>query len=528
MTKNLDANFNGYLHTQTIPHKSIKANAWNTVRLDKDLEIEKDTPLYIGVVMTYSNAIMPALKCCYEKGFREEGGNFYLDKQKWIPLERLTPIDYNFAVYAYAEGDNAPAHDVGIRRLSSADFVAAKSSTNATFLLRNYSREHAKNVVISAKSDGKEFQRITIDTIDIATGLERRITMGGVKFPTEGNHELELSVISVNGGDDTKKLDNTVSKPIFAVREGGQMLSKKILFEQFTAESHHAMPIADSLYAVSINKGKDAIWIKHHIYDDAYSLPYVKEYEMFFEDRKTFLPAIAVNRDIYPSFRGERGPAYFINGESFTDLMIDYGLAFPAFVSVKGKVQLNEQTADLKVMIEGKSEAKELPFAQAAYLTVYLVEDGIRSTTQTGRKEYIQDGVVRAVLSDTWGDEIDLSGYSYRKEYITKIDKTWKKENLRIVAFVADYGGEYDKLRVHNTEEFKVMTSDSNEGVLDKAVAKVWYTNGAIQISEGFDVVAVYDLAGRRIPNHTNLAPGQYIVQLSGESSLTAHKLLVK
>lgn len=527
VTKDLHADPATYMHSQTVP--DVKVDSWNTIALNREITIEKDTPLYIGMVASYSNAFMPVVKACYERGFRESNANFFLDRSTWSPFDRFgDETDYNFPVYAYIKGSNVPLNDVGIRRLDASDFVRQNTPSEAFFLMRNYSRDNVKKVTLSAKSGGVEFQKLIVDNIDVPTGLEMRINMKGIRYPKEGNHKIDFSVLSVNGGEDKDVKDNMLPKHVFVLKEGRELMPKKVLFEQFTAESHHSMPVADSLYAISINKSKDAVWIKHHIYEDAYALPYVDAYKLFFEGGRTFLPAIAVNRDIYPYFDVEKGPAYFLNSESFVDRIIRLGLSFPATISVKGKVKLNQDTNVLDVTIEGESAANELPFTKDPHLTVMLVEDSIKSTTQTGKAEYIQNGVVRAVLSSSaWGDRLDVSNYTYRKDFSIKLKDEWNKQHLRIVAFVNNYGGKYDQLRVHNVDEFKVMSSDSSDGLLPMAEPKVWYASDAVQVPEGFDIVAVYNLAGLRFsPEH--LAAGQYVVQISNGRTATAHRLLVK
>ncbi|MDO4723049.1 Omp28-related outer membrane protein [Porphyromonas circumdentaria] len=527
VTKDIGAGISNFLHVQRVDN--LKEGAWNRIKLSKEITIEQNTPLYIGIIMSYTNANMPSIQVSKGAGLREAGVNFFLDRNVWYLLDKH-PIDYNFAIVAYATEEHAPLNDVGIRRFEMSDFVMQNSPTPASFLLRNYGKSNVKTVTLSAKSDDVEFQKIVIDTLDLRTGSEARINMDGILFPKEGNHNIDLSLISVNGKQDEDDTDNSFEKDLFVIKEGKGAFFKRVLFEQFTSERHKNMPIADSLYAVSINKKKsEVVWIKHHIYEDAYALPYVSDLiSAFFENSKSFLPAIAVNRDIYSAFTGERGPAYFINGESFVDMMINTALTFPAFISIEGDVEWQESSNELDIVIRGESAANELPFATDIRLSVYLVEDKILSKTQTGKKEYIQNGVVRAIVSPSvWGEEISLSEYKYQKAYRVKLNPEWKKENLRVVAFVSNYSYDPTKIRVHNADAFGIKGWSSAEKLVEAATPKVWYSSDAVQATEGFEVMAVYDLSGRRHAS-THLASGTYVVQLSNGYTQTACKLLVK
>ncbi|WP_025843165.1 Omp28-related outer membrane protein [Porphyromonas gingivicanis] len=526
VTPDLDMGFSNFPLKQKV--ENLKENAWNVVTLQREIPIEADKPLYIGIFAHYSVGNFPAVQLSFTRGARESGANFFLGPPatKWDPLDRF-PLDYNIAIFAYAKGDNAPLNDVGIRRLESSDFVSRNTPSSVDFCLRNYSKSNVKKVTFSLKSDGKEFQQITVDTLNLPIGLESFITMGGIKFPEEGNHTIELDVLTVNEKLDSNKGNDHLEKNLFVFKEGGSVMSKKVLFEQFTSERHRAMPEADSLYAVAINKRKDVVWIKHHLYEDTYSLPYTNDLSVFFENNKTFLPAIAINRDIYPGLE-ERGPAYFVGVEGLTTFVINNGASFPAFISVNGELKLDKATNRLDIRIKGESAAKELPFAKEPRLTVLIVEDSIKSTTQLGKKEYIQNGVVRAILNaSTWGDKLDLSSYNYQKDYTLQLDSKWNRENLRVVAFVNDYGATPKDLRVHNAAEFSVKKGTSNEGILADIEAQVWYSEGIIQATKGFEIVAVYDLSGRRIAS-SNLSSGYYVVQLTDGHNRLVRKLLVK
>ncbi len=527
VTKNLDAPSNEFLHLQQVPIGDLKDGEWNRIKLSKEITIEQNTPLYVGIIMDFSRATRPSLMFAAEEGVRQAGANFFRDRGVWHPVDKFPVIDYNLCIFAYAEGANAPMNDVGIRRLEISDFVGQNSSSECSILLRNYARTPLTSLKLSAKLDGEEFQQLTIDTINIKTGMEHRLKIAGVRFPKEGNHNLEFSVAEANGGADTDPMDNSLQKKLFVVKEGGGMQAKKILFEQFVSEKHKNIPIADSLYTVSVNKRRDVIWVKHHVNKDAFSLPYVSELTVFFDNNKFFTPAVMVNREIFPEFPGDKGPAYFINGESFVDQMFGVAASFPSFISIMGTAEWVEASNELKIIVQGKSVSNELPFTKDARLTVLLVEDKILSTTQVAKKEYIQNGVIRAVVTpDIWGEKLDVAQYNYQKEYTVKLNPKWEKKNMRVVAYVSGHNSDPKDRRVHNAEQFAIKGFVANEQALPEVAPKAWYAADAVQVSEGFEVQAVYDLSGRRLVAE-HLPSGIYVVQMSNGFTHAVCKILV-
>lgn len=75
-------------------------------------------------------------------------------------------------------------------------------------------------------------------------------------------------------------------------------------------------------------------------------------------------------------------------------------------------------------------------------LQVWILEDGIKATQimpKDGKpnKEYIHNHVFRAAVNGTWGEKVTVKeGETTTKQYSYVLPKTWRAENISVVAFV--------------------------------------------------------------------------------------------
>lgn len=83
---------------------------------------------------------------------------------------------------------------------------------------------------------------------------------------------------------------------------------------------------------------------------------------------------------------------------------------------------------------------------QELTLTLFIMEDGINATQRmpdgSENEEYIHNHVLRDVITDVWGADIDCKGAAGEKRFArfvyTEYKSEWQLENCHIVAFVSD------------------------------------------------------------------------------------------
>lgn len=520
------------LEGQPIRSKTIKDfnKGWNTVEFTgvKITESIAASGLYVGYT-TYpegDEVYQPILN--FESIYGgTEGVNWYELNGSWN-VTKVSLINCDLSICAFAKGPNKPQVDLGINRIINYDMVKQNQPTAITMQVTNFGMETVNSFLVSAKYNGTTFATHKAEGLSLAQNEEVTLKLEDIAFVNDGNLKFDLTVSDVNGKEDVNPDDNTKQSETYVVDANARPQSHTILFEQFNSENYASSKDADSVYYnVSVKNRSDVIWVKHHL-DDAYELKDEAPYTYFFENAYTFVPAVMVDRMSFTDM-DERGPAYFRQyGESLDDMFNDV-LNVPCYVFPDLSLNYDEATRHLNVKVNVNSQVREMPKQTSLRLNVYAVEDGIESHTQEGADTYVQNGVLRQIVSSScWGDEISLETKKAEKEYELTLPSTWDANNVRIVAFVSNYDSTNPlNCTVYNTNEQRIPTTGVHAiTAADQAPARVWNDNGTIKTNSGFSIVAIHNAAGQAFHN-ASLPKGLYIVTVNNGAKTQNVKLRI-
>lgn len=500
---------------------------WNSIKLNRPYTIRENDDLYVGYVFYTNESTMNAQVITFDGvPGRTDGVNYFGDRGIWNEVSPL--IDYDLAIRAFVEGKNLPHNDIKIHKLISNDFIVQNYPTSAQIRMWNFGLDEVNSMDVEISANGKIFDTKRLKNISVPHNTEVSIDVNGVKFPEEGNNSIEVKVVKVNGKEDMDPSDNYAEHKLFAAKEGAEPVKRLVLLEQFYSELDETGPAADVLYSNAIGEDNDIVWIKHHI-DDKFTLNASKPYKYFFDNNHIFYPALLADRNIFDGMP-EFGPAYFVNYQSVAEDMMNVCRQIPSYIAPTLTLDYDEATRNLSIKASGKAGVKEMPFQKSLRLTIYLVEDGVKSDTQTGESEYVHDGVVRSIVNEScWGDEIDITSYAFEKNYEVTLDKEWNPNNIRVVAVVSNYDAKDKRqLQVYNTTYRHITTSGIDEVVSnDGKKPSVWVVDGYLQVENGYRLLSVYDLSGSEIKD-SSLAPGIYVVRTTDGTSVFVQKIIVK
>ena len=182
----------------------------------------------------------------------------------------------------------------------------------------------------------------------------------------------------------------------------------------------------------------------------------------------------------------------------------------------------------MNVKVSGHAGTNEMPLQTDLRLTTWLVEDGISSKQQQGKDTYIQNGVLRAVLSsNAWGDALDISKYDFEKTYSVKIKPDWNIKNMRIVSFVNNYNEDVEKRTIYNTTQAPCVDPTGITSHTMTTNDKAFYVvNGKILMSKGWKLAAIYDISGRSV-NVNLLKDGLYILKATNGKDTITQKVCI-
>ena len=521
------------------------ASGYNKFKFNNSVTIEKDQDLYLGYYITLTpgeNLDAVAFDDPIVMGYSGEKGNsfiafdFYWQSNSSFPTAvNGQPYYMNAAIRGIASGDKFPDGDVGLISISSGNDYYVECNSPATYQakIRNYSPETVKSMEFSVSVNGKESDNVVLNDLNVPSHEITTIDVPGVKINHEGNLDVKLTVKKVNGVDDSDVADNDMTSSSFAYREGGQILRRNVLLEQFTSEGYSEAEFVDESYKEFLADQSNVIWVKHHVktkggFIDQFVTDFEKKYVSLYGGASTFFPAACFDRMKFLGME-DPGPAYFVESNVAFEAMLGNVNMIPSFAELNVRPKHNEADNTITVKVNLNTQANVMPGQTDLRLTTWLVEDGIVSTEQKGVSgEYIQDGVIRAVLSeDVWGDKVDISSYSASKEYSIAVDPKWNLANMRVVSFLSNYDPSNKVYQLYNSRESKVQVSSGISSVVRTPGSMVTVTDGNVEAINGNTLVGVHDLSGRSFTGK-NLPKGMYIVTVSDGKQQSAVKVVVK
>lgn len=521
------------------------ASGYNKFKFNNSVTIEKDQDLYLGYYIILNpgeNLDAVAFDDPIVMGYSGEKGNsfialdFYWQSNSSFPTAvNGQPYYMNAAIRGIASGDKFPDGDVGLISLSSGNDYYVECNSPATYQakIRNYSPETVKSMEFSVSVNGKESDNVVLNDLNVPSHEITTIDVPGVKINHEGNLDVKLTVKKVNGVDDSDVADNDMTSSSFAYREGGQILRRNVLLEQFTSEGYSEAEFVDESYKEFLADQSNVIWVKHHVktkggFIDQFVTDFEKKYVSLYGGASTFFPAACFDRMKFLGMQ-DPGPAYFVESNVAFEAMLGNVNLIPSFAELNVRPKHNEADNTITVKVNLNTQANVMPGQTDLRLTTWLVEDGIVSTEQKGVSgEYIQDGVIRAVLSeDVWGDKVDISSYSASKEYSIAVDPKWNLANMRVVSFLSNYDPSNKVYQLYNSRESKVQVSSGISSVVRTPDSMVTVTDGNVEAINGNTLVGVHDLSGRSFTGK-NLPKGMYIVTVSDGKQQSAVKVVVK
>lgn len=521
------------------------ASGYNKFKFNNSVTIEKDQDLYLGYYINLNpgeNLDAIAFDDPLVMGYSGEKGNsflavdFYWQSNSGYPMAVNGQTYYmNAAIRGIASGDKFPDGDVGLISLSSGNDYYVECNSPATYQakLRNYSPETVKSMEFSVSVNGKESDNVVLNDLNVPSHEITTIDVPGVKINQEGNLDVKLTVKKVNGVDDSDVADNEMTSSSFAYREGGQILRRNVLLEQFTSEGYKDADFVNESYKGFLADQSNVIWVKHHVktslgFVDQFVTDFEKKYVALYGGATTFFPAACFDRMKFLGMQ-DPGPAYFVESNVAFETMLGNVNLIPSFAELNVRPKHNEADNTITAKVNVNTQANVMPGQTDLRLTTWLVEDGIVSTEQKGVSgEYIQDGVIRAVLSeDVWGDKVDISSYSASKEYSIAVDPKWHLANMRVVSFLSNYDPTNKVYQLYNSRESKVQVSSGISSVVLTPGSMVTVTDGNVEAINGNTLVGVHDLSGRSFTGK-NLPKGMYIVTVSDGKQQSAVKVVVK
>ncbi len=406
---------------------------------------------------------------------------------------------------------------------------------NAKFVVRNIGSNSIQSLKLSSMINGD-----VMGDEDLVT-LEEPILPFDVAHVTlpiyclaTGVHEIAIT--EVNGNKPKPQNIDTVRFEMIGVPWDieGKYIHKPLL-EYFCSEESYMYP----------KYWTDLFWPGFRAYEKDYTivLPHVDDKYMTGDNdalvqlltmvdndsSKVGLPSMTINRqDNIEYLVNDPGTVFHLGtpfpeaiGTMYSDIADK-----PTFASVNIASQFTDDLSTVNIEVSGTVEEGVMPDGEPLFLTVYLMEKNVSSYDQlfwddkegVDREpiEFIHHNIIRDILSDFWGNQLEQTGGDYNQSFTVELDPEWNKSNLYIVAFL-NRSVENPALsrNVVNSAEGVIGWPNSIYGVEQEQKSVITTLDGIVFINGDAQGVEVYNMAGTRLQNG-NLADGIYLVKKDG------------
>ena len=434
--------------SESIYEQSVASlvEGWNEVMLEKPFDIMSDS-IFIGVMCQQKEYKYPIKIVPYwaEKGSCYIYGPY--DNGKYVWEEDDTCLSFQCLL----EGNNLPAYYLRPYEFSQAYNPAEKyykGEINASMSFKNWGTEIVDDFSVDCFIDDSYVK--TLENIYSSIGSANQFGLGGlggnITFPKNlkaGKHTLTYTIKSVNGNEIPKTVNTSMSFWFRSYTES--MKRQKSLVQLYTGTWCLNSPrVKDEVEALLMDE--DNVLVSSHIND-----------ELTCEAGKTY----NIFAGHYPQMSTDRF-AWDDDRPGIIELSPSIAMSHPSFADVNISASYYDATRMLTVKVTGKKNEDFDAVIGSTNLTVLLTENNVvcpQMHYQLGVDEnYVHQGVLRTNVSAIWGDPVTWNGEQYEMSYTIKLDESWVKDNMNIVAFLGKpfTGDNYYDIHLVNCNDFAV------------------------------------------------------------------------
>lgn len=467
------------------------AKGWNEVRFDTPWMIPSDSEngIYVGysffqkkTSLALATLSTPAQNALFVQ---------FADQ----PWENRSD-EGTLCVEALISGDNLPKVNLALLSLSTPDiYIIDRGTMKIGGLVQNLATYTITGFDVNAYVEGEKVGSAQVKT-ELPYGQSGEFSVElplGINSVGDGTGTVTVTIDNITEGVDEDPSDNTLSA-FFRIVEHD--FKRRIFVEEFTTEKCPNCPRVGNYIHDALEKDEfkeDVIVVCHHsgYYTDHLTTSFDASYLWLFnEGGSTYAPAICVDRN--PN--GSHTSVWCPTSSSEMEASWRKALNEPALVSLNISAEIDPDDENhVTVTVDGAKSLEDL--CDNPTITVYVVEDNINANSQAGAASWVHQHVNRAVNS-TWGDPLEFDGNEYEYTCEFNLSTFWKREDLQIVALIANYNSE-------NAADCIVQNASS----LDLSEILTGVEGIEADNSEESEI---YSISGLKMDS-TNLAPGLYI-----------------
>lgn len=517
---------------------------WNDIKLDSPLTISEAKDLYLCCSVLWEPG---SYICSGTYGYNLPAESHFVGNSQEVDK------DGNI-IWVDISSQNKPVLLLGILEAAGEEYMDKASLLNcrgsefqtldqpgsAWLVVKNDGTNDIDQIELTT-AFGEKTWSYSLDLSKTIAGNQTESITGPIMALGNGVHQMWISKVNDAAVENPAKIDvNIIGIPA----EIAAKYTHRPVVERWESESNYRSPVyVDDWFTPGVQPLRDKLTVVSHHVDDQYMIYHEFDEEVNNEDlqflvdlaggdkMRVYCPAFSLDRAYYPqnplAKPGDVSFSYNFISPDFIQGLYNTAIGAPTFASLEAEVK------DSKIEIKGNIEDGILPEGENLYLTVYLLEDGIATTSQefpddaeTNDRyngEWTHNDLIRFQPYDMYGEKISEKG-SFSREIEFELEPDWIRSNMRVVAFL-NRGNNHNHQQIINSVEKKLGDSGIDSAVADNGIAISVEGNNIRVI--GSSSFGVYTLDGAAVLPEA-LSPGIYVVRAENENGVKVRKVVVK
>lgn len=366
----------------------------------------------------------------------------------------------------------------------------------------------------------------TIENINVAYDNSYKQTVRYSDVPT-GILTITATVGNPNGTDETVSESDSAFVNIMSSEAASTQ--RMTLLEHFTTAQCGYCPGGHERLGQAMNGYDDKIaWVAHHSGFGTDDLTTETSYYLeVLYGGSTFAPAMCIDRSrAFVTTSGDdpdAGVVTSVGQVSSISSKFATATATPAYATIDMNYNYDPQTRALSVTVSGQFTTDlglDMPM-----LNVFLTEDSLvmdqanYDASGNVSYNYVHNHAMRENLTnEIFGDNTPFtttnSGDTYSKTYTITLDRTYRANKCRLIAFVSNMGNSFERLNVLNAtkSDFLLQGPDPTCGIaaVDGSINVKTYPNPAsnvLNVTVGSTIrsISIVNTLGQSMVNENNV-----------------------
>lgn len=500
---------------------------WNQIPLTTPFHMDGED-VYIGYEYYASNKngisrLTPnndtSMDWCYQNG-------------EWIKAQNNSAL----AIQGIVKGEQLPQYNITLNQTELLTYAELGKNMTLSGKFTNMGTATINSFNVNYRLNNGNWIAETIHDVDIPYENSYQFQTQHLSFPNVGEFIVEISVDELNGQKDIYPSDNVSS--VYTVGCVNSFTPRNVLLEIFSTERCPNCPEGHKHLESVISGNPQIITVEHHagFGSDKYSIQESLDYEWFYNGTLS-APSIMLdrhNQSSYNSSLSSNSPVF--GATKLTTELMENALDIPAFATITLSIEYDAVNRNATFHVQGK---RLLPLTgNNSKLFVFLTENNIYTDTQSGSagKAYYHQHVLREVLTDTWGDSVDLNN-GFTADYQTTIDETMNCDEMYAIAFVSNYNpNDVNNCSIYNTVQAKLTGNSSAIQQPTTMPISVINSGKAISIQGDYDSFKLFNLSGTCLKQSSKpiqhistetLSKGVYLLQIQKQRANKTYKIIL-